>query len=115
MSRAEFSKKTKLLAWDRCGGHCEATFKGHCNHARIIGTPIYDHILVEYTSHDNSLENCQVLCSRCNKIKTYKADRPAIDKTRRIIEKRAGLRKSCRGFRKPPDGYDPWTRRMKGE
>jgi 5-methylcytosine-specific restriction protein A len=100
-----------LRAWDRCGGNCEATFDGHCNRAKIIGTPIYDHIIVDYVSKDNSLENCQVLCAKCNRIKTDTMDRPEVDKTRRILEKRAGIRTSRpmdgsrrSGFRKRMDG-----------
>jgi 5-methylcytosine-specific restriction protein A len=106
--RNNFSKKTKLAAFERAKGHCE-----NCGN-KILTSAEYDHRIEDYLTHDNSLENCVCLCKKCHDIKT-KRSRPAIDKTRRIIEKRAGVRKSGRGFQKPPPGYDPWTRRMRGE
>lgn len=107
--RAEFDKKTKLAAFERAKGHCE---KCGC---KIITSAEYDHVIEDTLTHDNSLANCMVLCVKCHAAKT-KRNRPAIDKTRRIFEKRAGVRaKRGRGFPKPPEGYDPWARRMRGE
>lgn len=107
--RAEFTKATKLLAFERSNGHCE------CCGGKILTSAEYDHIIEDTLTHDNSLENCRVLCSKCHGAKTQK-NRPAIDKTRRIYEKRAGVRKKKgRGFQKPPAGYDAWTRSMRGD
>ena len=92
MSRAEFSKATKLAAWERSGGRCECG----CGQ-KILGTPEYDHIIEDTLTHDNSLENCMVMSKRCHRLKTDR-NRPEIDKTRRIAEKRAGVR-TGRGFR----------------
>lgn len=92
MSRREFSKGVRLQAWERCQGRCECG----CGQ-KIIGTPEYDHIIEDTLTHDNSLENCMVMSKRCHDVKT-KRNRPAIDKTRRILEKRAGVRQG-RGFR----------------
>lgn len=96
MSRAEFSKATKLAAWKRSGGHCECG----CGQ-KIVGTPEYDHIIEETLTGDNSLENCMVMSKRCHRLKTSE-NRPEIDKTRRIAEKRAGVRKrqGFKGWRK---------------
>lgn len=95
MSRAEFSKATKLAAFERCAGRCEKCTQ------KILGTPEYDHVIEETLTHDNSLENCMVLCARCHRLKTNE-NRPEIDKTRRIAEKRAGVRKrqGFKGWRK---------------
>lgn len=106
--RAEFSKKTKLARFEFAKGHCE-----ECG-CKIVGSAEYDHDKEDYIGGDNSFENCRVLCGKCHKRKTRK-NRPQIDKTRRIIEKRAGLRKSSRPMRKAPDGYDTFNRRWRDE
>lgn len=104
--RAEFSKLTKRQAYQRCGGICEAC----C--LVIQGTPEYDHKSPDFVSKDNSLENCQVLCYRCHRFKSAE-DRPEIDRTRRLEEKRLGLRVKRRpamaGSRK-----SRWKRKMDG-
>lgn len=103
--RAEFSKATKLAAWERCRGFCECG----CGQ-KIIGTPEYDHALEDYVGGSNALQNCVVMSKKCHRLKT-KESRPEIDKTRRILEKRAGVRKG-RGFRgsKRFDGSVKWAR-----
>lgn len=100
MSRREFSKGVRLQAWERSGGRCECG----CGQ-KIVGTPEYDHIIEDTLTHDNSLANCMVMSKRCHRLKTDR-NRPEIDKTRRVFEKRAGVR-TGRGFR-------GW-RRMNGE
>lgn len=92
MSRREFSKSVRLQAWERSGGHCECG----CG-TKILGTPEYDHRLEDYVGGANDLANCMVMSKRCHRLKTN-ANRPEIDKTRRIFEKRAGVR-TGRGFR----------------
>lgn len=100
MSRREFPKSVKVAAWERCGGHCEECDKQIANGAE------YDHDREDYFDGSNTLENCRVLCIKCHKRKT-KQRRPAVDKTRRILEKQAGLR-SKRPF---PQRVDPWGRK----
>ena len=94
--RREFSKATKLAAWERSGGRCECG----CGQ-KIIGTPEYDHRLEDYVGGANDLVNCVVMSKRCHRLKTN-ANRPEIDKTRRIAEKRAGVRKR--------QGFKGWRR-----
>lgn len=95
--RAEFSKKTKLARFEHAKGHCE-----DCG-CKIIGSAEYDHVIEDTLTHDNSFENCRCLCKKCHSRKTKK-NRPQIDKTRRIYEKRAGVR-SKRPF---PKRQNPW-------
>jgi 5-methylcytosine-specific restriction endonuclease McrA len=103
MSRREFSKSVRLAAWERCKGHCET-----CGQKIVAGVE-YDHALENYVGGMNDLANCVCLCVRCHRVKT-KTNRPQIDKTRRIYEKRAGVRDKRRGFKKPPSGYNAWSR-----
>lgn len=85
MARAEFSARTKLEAFERAKGRCETCGR------KIMSGAEYDHIIEETLTHDNSLENCRVQCAKCHAVKT-KRNRPKIDKTRRIIKKRAGIK-----------------------
>ncbi len=85
MARAEFSRRTKLEAFERAKGRCET-----CG-SKIISGAEYDHIIEDTLTHDNSLSNCRVMCSKCHAVKT-KHNRPEIDKTRRILKKRAGIK-----------------------
>ena len=96
-NRKEFSRATKRAAWERCGGRCEGWILDDPNHFHGSGfvccAPIdvgsfhYDHIDNVWTSQDNSLENCQVLCVPCHKEKT-KRDVKQIAKSKRIQDKR---------------------------
>ena len=107
--RAEFTKQTKLDAWLRAGGRCECG----CG-LKIHGTPEYDHIIPAAVGGDATLENCRVLDPKCHRRKTS-GDAPQIARSKRIEEKRLGLRPKRGGFRKAPPGYDPWRRTMKGD
>ena len=87
----EFSKKTKLEAWQRSGGRCEC-----CGIKIMPGNgPEYDHKIEVALGGDNSLDNCQVLAARCHKFKSTKRQ-TTIAKVKRIVEKAAGARKSSR-------------------
>lgn len=87
MSRAEFAAKTKALAFQRAAGACEG-----CG-ARLTVTKFhYDHIVADGLSHDNSLDNCAVLCVPCHNEKTP-GDVKAIAKAKRIERKYNGIRK----------------------
>lgn len=79
--RREFPAKIKLAAWDRCGGHCDQCL------ARIIARPEYDHILPDAMGGEPTIENCQVLCSKCHRIKSTTQDVPRIAETKRIKRK----------------------------
>jgi 5-methylcytosine-specific restriction enzyme A len=115
--RKEFTKATRRAAWERCGGRCEgliiwwsgvcSRFGDRCLAPIDIGCFHYDHIDNVWTSQNNSLENCQVLCIPCHKAKTRR-DVKQIAKTKRIIDKRLKLRSS----RTPmPFGKGDWRKR----
>ncbi len=98
--RREFTRKTKRLAWERCGGRCEAyrpvpyqTAGGlpyqrleRCGSMLRPGHFVYDHIDPDWFSKDNELDNCQVICDLCDRDKTAK-DQGDIAKSKRIIDK----------------------------
>lgn len=98
--RREFTAKIKLAAWERSGGHCEDCL------ARIIGRPEYDHRIPDALGGEPVLENCQVLCSKCHRLKTSGEDVPRIAETKRIKRKAVNawpkpVRKiQSRGFQK---------------
>jgi 5-methylcytosine-specific restriction endonuclease McrA len=79
--RNEFTSKVKISAWERCGGNCEKCL------TRIIGLPEYDHILPDAMGGEPTIENCQVLCSKCHRLKTSGEDVPLIAKTKRTKRK----------------------------
>jgi len=94
--RAEFSKKVKLAAWERCGGYCECGCM-----LKIIGIPEYDHFPVPAAiGGEATLENCRVLMKKHHRRITAEKDIPEIAKSQRIFEKRIGVRKSSRPFPK---------------
>lgn len=107
MSRQEFPKKVKLAAFERCKGICE------CGCGQKIITAEYDHIVAAALGGSNDLDNCMVLDRRCHRKKTSSHDVPVIAKATRVFEKRAGLRKSRRGFRKAPKNYDTFNRQWR--
>lgn len=83
MPREEFTAATKAAAALRAGGHCE------CCLIKILGVPEYDHVLPCGLGGDNSLENCQVLCGKCHRLKTAD-DRKPMAKADRLKRKREG-------------------------
>lgn len=107
--RSEFPKRVKLDAWTRSGGACE-----RC-HQKIITTPEYHHHVPAAIGGSNDIGNCEVLCVRCHRVETSNVTVPEVAKSARVFEKRIGLRKSGRGFRKSPPGYDAFNRRMRDE
>jgi 5-methylcytosine-specific restriction enzyme A len=92
MPRSEFSKATKLEAFKLADGCCE-----NCG-LKIVGSiapVIYDHIVPDALGGDNSLDNCQCLCTPCDKLKTFTpidGDIPRIAKAQRGLERRANVR-----------------------
>lgn len=91
MSRFEFTNATKRDAFVRAKGKCEG-----CGFKLRSGEAHYDHIVAEWLTRDNSLENCQVLCIPCHKAKTAKRDVPMIAKTKRVRDREQGIGKPKR-------------------
>lgn len=94
MARAEFSRKTKLAALTRAmdkDGHiiCE-----RCGARIAAGNgPEYHHSTEAAIGGANTIGNCLVLCIRpCHKAVTAKHSIPQVAKTKRIANKRAGIR-----------------------
>lgn len=103
--RAEFSKKTKAEAFQRCGGRCECG----CGSKLTPGEVEYDHWPVPAAlDGSNDLSNCRVLRKKCHRRLTASRDVPAISKSVRVAEKAMGLRRSSRPF---PKHRNPWGRR----
>ena len=97
MKRAEFTKKTKRLALDRSGGHCEAVGqlygldKGkRCNLSLEFGVE-FDHAVRAADGGENTLENCVASCKKCHAFKTRKFDVPQAAKTKRMNDKQNGI------------------------
>jgi len=82
--RQEFDHRIKLQAWERCAGKCEQCL------TRIIGRPEYDHIIPDALGGEPVLGNCQVLCSKCHRLKTSGQDVPQISKMKRQKRKAIG-------------------------
>lgn len=101
--RVEFSKKTRGLAFIRCGGKCEK-----CEMKLKVSEGEYDHVIPYFISRDSSLDNCQVLCQKCHRGAGEKtaADQRDIAKIKRIQMKNNGTWKSAgpkmqsRGFQR---------------
>ena len=89
--RREFPAKVKLQAWDRCmrGG------KPHCELCRglIVGRGQFDHVVADGLGGDPTLDNCQVLCSPCHRIKTHTEDRPIMTKADNQRKSHAGVKR----------------------
>lgn len=114
--RREFTAKQKLAMWRRAWGHCE-----RCRR-KIVGklTPNYDHTVPDAVADKSkpiTIDDGQCLCSECHDLKTNtqawgeasRGDKTEIAKTDRLIEKRAGVRKTRRPF---PKRADPWGKGM---
>lgn len=87
MTRREFTRTTKLAAFERAGGCCE-----QCGRKIVAERPEYDHRIPCEMGGDNSLDNCQVLCPWCHAEKTHKEDAPARAKSRRVRARHVGAR-----------------------
>ena len=87
MSRQEFSKKTRALAFQRCGGKCET-----CGAHLKVGEGEYDHRVPAALGGEATIDNCQVLCVPCHRgvgAKTSE-DIKAISKAKRNWLKHTG-------------------------
>lgn len=93
MSRREFSKAVQREAFIRCNGKCEGE---NCGAHLYVGGFHYDHIIPDGNGGTPTLDNCQVLCKPCHKVKTCTIDVPSIAKTKRIIDRQRGIKKPSR-------------------
>ena len=105
MNRTEFSKRVRLAVWQRSNGHCE-----QCGIKIVAGLgPEYHHVLEAALGGEATEENALCVCIPCHRGLT-RSRRFEMDKTRRVAEKHAGLRKPKRPmhntrFRKGMDGH----------
>jgi 5-methylcytosine-specific restriction endonuclease McrA len=88
MSRHEFTKRTRLEAFTRCEGKCEA-----CGAILRPGHFEYDHDKPAEFSGAATLDNCRVLCLGCHKQKTAGRDIPAIAKSNRVRARQAEVKR----------------------
>lgn len=86
--RREFPPKVRVAAFERANKRCEK-----CTALLVPGRFTYDHRIPDFMGGEPTLENCQVICEACDKDKTYRQDIPAIAKAKRVIKRRAGVRK----------------------
>lgn len=86
--RREFSQATKKEAWARAQGKCEK-----CGLPFDGRRPEYDHVLADGLYGEPTLENCEVLCPPCHRIKTHEHDRPLMQKADNIAKKNAGMKR----------------------
>ena len=91
MIRLEFSKRTKLEAFHRSGGHCEV-----CKAKLSTGFIEYDHIIPLAMGGNSDADNISCVCSTCHRLKTSTQDIPAIAKSNRQRVKHLGIRRYSR-------------------
>lgn len=105
--RREFSKRTRLEAWTRCGGRCEG-----CDAILRPGHFDYDHDKPAAFGGGASIENCRVLCMDCHRTKTGTRDIPAIAKSNRVRARQAGIKKKSKFACSKDSG---WKKKVTGE
>ncbi len=89
--RREFSAKTKVAAYERSQGRCEA-----CALPLQTGRFHYDHIIPDGLGGEPTLENCAVICRACHDDKTHKGDVPRIAKMKRQRVRNIGAKTTAR-------------------
>ncbi len=109
MSRAEFTRTTKLAAWERSGGRCESG----CRRKLYPGDIEYDHRITCEQGGDNGIENCVVLSKACHGMKTHKVDAPRRAKSRSVRAKHVGADKPKRPM--PGSRASKWKQKVGGE
>lgn len=107
--RSEFGPKVRMAAFERSKGKCE-----RCEARLYVGKFAFDHRIPDAMGGEPTLSNCDVLCSACHGVKTQRVDVPAIARTKRLKARHIGIKKPST-FRKPPPGYNHWTRRIEKE
>lgn len=108
MARLEFTRSTKLAAWERSGGSCEG-----CGRKLFPGDRReFDHRIPDGLRKDNGLENCQVLCGPCHDEKTP-GDSRQISKAKRVKAKHEGAFRPKATL--PGGKASGWKRKISGE
>ena len=96
-----------LDAWTRSGGCC-----ADCGRKILPGGgPEYDHIIADEHGGDNSLANCQVLCTWCHRPKT-RADMAITVRGRKARAQHIGANKPKRPMAGSRDSK--WKRKVDG-
>ena len=108
MTRREFSKKTKLQAFERAQGRCE-----DCTAKLTPGKYRYDHVLPLGLGGESTLDNCRVRCLNCDLPKTS-ADISQIAKAKRQQNKHAGIKTRPKGRPMPGTKASGWKHKMSG-
>jgi 5-methylcytosine-specific restriction protein A len=106
--RREFSAKTKVAAYERSQGRCEA-----CALPLQTGRFHYDHVIPDGLGGEPVLENCMVLCTACHGAKTAGADVPRIAKMKRQKAKHLGAKTTARPM--PGSRASGMRKRMSGK
>jgi 5-methylcytosine-specific restriction protein A len=88
--RIEFSAATMKAALARANGKCAG-----CEASLSLNKYHYDHIIAANKGGDASLENCQLLCWACHKVKT-RQDVADIAKAKRLELRHNGIRRESR-------------------
>ena len=104
--RREFSRGTKLEAYEKAGGKCQI-----CG-VELRGIAHYDHRIPDAIGGANTVENCSVVCKACHGVKTATQDVPTIAKSKRVRMRHAGIKKPST-FRRAPPGYDSFRRQWR--
>lgn len=107
MSRQEFSKKTKLQAFERSGGKCEK-----CTAKLGPGNTEFHHETECTMGGDNGLRNCVVLCRGCHRAITSGRQR-VIAKSNRQRDKHLGI-KSPKGRSFPYGKTSRYKKKLDG-
>ena len=89
--RREFPAKVKLAAWQQAKVHCT-----RCTARLYPGKYRYNHRIPDSLGGEPTLDNCELLCLACDSEQTYSIDIPAINKSKRVIRKHAGIKRPRR-------------------
>lgn len=107
MARREFPAKVKGIVALRAGGRCEG-----CGIKLRFGEGHYDHKQADGLGGEPTVENCQLLCVPCHKVKTDEDVRimRKADRQRKVAEGR----KARKGPPMPGSKASKWKRRVDG-
>ena len=89
--RRGFPAKIKLQGWERC----KRDGRPHCERCGllIVGRAEYDHVKPDGLGGEPTLDNLQVICSQCHRLKTHTEDRPIMAKADRQKKAAAGIKR----------------------
>lgn len=99
--------RVRLRVFDAHNGRC------HCCTRKIRAGEYWecDHVIALINGGENREKNLAPACNNCCRSKTARdmAEKSDVADKRKahVLPKERG-----RGFRKPPPGYNPWTRRI---